>query len=73
MSIKMTISREVELEPLELPETVFQHPDEGEPKGTNLTLTLLGQAAADKLTEDYLARFYRKADLRNPWTRRNFR
>ena len=73
MTIKVTVSQEAELEPLEVPKTVFQHPLIGKEQGTNLLLEELGQVAADKLIEDFLRRFYVEAKLRNPFVQQSWR
>lgn len=66
-TVKIPVTKHVELEPLNVPDTVFQHPEVPGFKGVNLPLDNLGQAAADALVKDFIERFYVQANLKSFW------
>jgi hypothetical protein len=72
-TVKISVARQVELQPIDLPDSIFQHPEIPGLSGINLPLESLGQQAADAVIEDFIRRFYDKAQLTNPWHRKVYR
>lgn len=72
-TVKIRVSKEVELQPIEVPDTIFEHPEVPGLNGVNLPLDKLGQGAADALIEDFITRFYKQANLKSFWQKKVLR